>query len=409
MNQIHRRELIRWALAAPLSSVPALKAQSLPAGKPPRIKITNIESFNLRPGGGAPGGRGRGDGGFQVTRVHTDAAITGTAFLSTPSNVLEGWVKPTLVGEDLFAIDRHLSRLQMQRGESGVQSWSGVEHALWDAVGRACNQPVAKLFGGYRDRLRVYRTVTWNGKQDQSDVSFDTIVQYAQQLRDAGYTGMKIRAWRPKPMDNVDEARHVKKAMGPDFALMYDRTAVRPGWVWDYATALQVARGLEQAGAYWLEEPFDGYDLQGPARLAANVSIPITGGELGQSMFQFLGYLTNKTYDIVQPDSRICGGLWVARKISVLAEAFGVRCIQHGTGGPALAGYIQASCAMPNGEFQEMIGGPQLPETQWAGAESLMSSGSVFKVEKGNVLLPEYPGLGLDVNEEALKAHRVPA
>ena len=93
-----------------------------------------------------------------VTRVYTDAGVTGTSFLGCPRDVLERWVKPTLVGEDVFAIDRHLKRLQMERGESGVQTWSGVEHALWDAVGRACNQPVAKLLGGFRDRLRVYRT-----------------------------------------------------------------------------------------------------------------------------------------------------------------------------------------------------------------------------------------------------------
>ena len=201
---------------------------------------------------------------YQVTRVHTDAGVTGTSFLGCPPALLQRWVKPTLVGDDLFAVDRHLKRLQMQRGESGVQAWSGVEHAMWDAIGRACNRPVANLLGGYRDRLRVYRTCVFPGKQDQSDVAYETQAQFAVRLKNAGYTAMKIRAWRPRPMDDVEACRVIKKAVGPDFALMYDRTAVRPGWVWDYRTALEVARGLEREGAYWLEEPFDGYDLQGP-------------------------------------------------------------------------------------------------------------------------------------------------
>jgi D-galactarolactone cycloisomerase len=341
--------------------------------------------------------------------VYTDAGVTGTSFLGCPRDVLERWVKPTLVGEDVFAIDRHLKRLQMERGESGVQTWSGVEHALWDAVGRACNQPVAKLLGGFRDRLRVYRTCVFPGKQDQSDVPYERQAEFAVRLKNAGYTAMKIRAWRPRPMDDVEACRVIKKAVGSDFALMYDRTAVRPGWVWDYQTAIQVARGLEREGARWLEEPFDGYDLQGPARLAAEVEIPITGGELGHSIYQFLGYLTNKTYDIVQPDARICGGVWIARKIGVLAESFGIPCILHGTGGPALAGYIQAGCALPNCEFQEMIGGPELPEEEWAPAVKLMRTPYVFKIEKGHVLLPDHPGLGLDVNEDALKEYRVQA
>ena len=170
---------------------------------------------------------------------------------------------------------------------------------------------------------------------------------------------------------------------------MFDRTAVRPGWVWDYRTALEVARGLEKHGAYWLEEPFDGDDLEGPARLAAEVDILITGGELGKSIYEFLAFLKNKTYDIVQPDTRICGGIWIARKIGVLAEAFGVPCIQHGTSGPSLAGYIQAGCAMPNCEWQEMIGGPDLPEEQWAPALKLLRTPQVFRVEQGYLHLPE--------------------
>jgi L-alanine-DL-glutamate epimerase-like enolase superfamily enzyme len=398
-----RRDLLRSMLAMPACAVPGLAAQSVRSGAPPRIRIKAIESFSVRVAGGDGGAR------YAVTQVQTDSGITGTSFVGCPEQLLARWVRPTLVGEDLFAIDRNLKRLQMQRGESGVQAWSGVEHAMWDAIGRACNQPVAHLLGGYRDRLRVYRTTVWDGKADQSDVPYERQAQFAARLKSSGYTAMKIRAWRPNPMDDVEACRVIKKAVGPDFALMYDRTAVRPGWVWDYPTALQVARGLEREGAYWLEEPFDGYDLQGPARLAAEVDIAITGGELGHSIHQFLGYLTNRTYDIVQPDTRICGGLWIARKIGILAESFGVPCIQHGTGGPSLAAYIQAGCAMPNCEFQEMIGGPQLPEEEWAPALKLVKTPYLFPVEKGYVLLPPHPGIGLDVNEDAIQEYRVRA
>jgi L-alanine-DL-glutamate epimerase-like enolase superfamily enzyme len=402
-----RREMIRWALGAPLSSVAAMAAQSTPAGRAPRVKITDIESFSVAvtaEEGALAGGR---RGAVQVTRVHTDAGVTGTAFLGTPAPLIERWVKPTLVGEDVFAIDRHLQRLQMQRGESGVQAWSAVEHALWDAVGRLTDQPVARLLGGSRDRLRVYRTCVFPGQPDQSDVPYETQAAYAVRLQGAGYSAMKIRAWRPRPMDDVEACRVIKQAVGKNFLVMFDRTAVRPGWVWDFHTALEVARGLEREGAYWLEEPFDGYDLQGPARLAAQVDIPITGGELGHSLYQFLAYLMNRTYDIVQPDTRICGGIWVARKISVVAEAFGVPCIQHGTGGAALAAYIQAGCAMPNCEFQEMIGGPDLPEEQWAPVAKLLDTPYVFRIERGHVLLPEHPGIGLAVNEDAIQEHRI--
>ncbi len=404
-----RRELLRDMGAAALGAAalpPFLQAQR--RNRTSSVRITKVETFRIR----IPTDDGAEPDPFriysdQVNRVHTDSGIVGTSFVRGDANLIERWAKPTLEGEDLFAVDRHIERLQMQRGESGVQGWSGVEHAIWDAIGQAANLPVAKLLGGYRNRLRVYRTCVFPGKQDQSDVPYEVQAEYALKLKNAGYTAMKVRAWRPQPMDDVEMLAVARKAVGDDFEIMFDRTAVRPGWVWDYPTALEVARGMEQYNARWLEEPFDGDDLEGPARLAAEVDIPITGGELGKNPRQFLAFLKNRTYDIVQPDTRICGGILNARKISILAEAFHVPCIQHGTGGLSLAGYIQAGCAMPNCEYQEMIGDPNLPEEQWAPALKILKTPHVFEIEDGYVKLSELPGLGLDVDHEAVEAYRV--
>jgi L-alanine-DL-glutamate epimerase-like enolase superfamily enzyme len=402
---MNRRAFFRSAVSALAMACEPLRAAAAEAR---RVRITGVESFSVRvPAGGSRDPEQIYD--YAVTRVRTDAGITGTSFVGCPRDVLERWVKPTLVGDDLFAVDRHLHRLQMERGESGVQTWSGVEHAMWDAIGRIANRPVAKLLGGTRDRLRVYRTCVFPGKPDQSDVAYSTQARFAARLKQAGFKAMKVRAWRPRPMDDVDMVGEVRAAAGPEFFIMLDRTAVRPGWVWDYPTALQVCRGLEKYRAYWLEEPFDGHDIYGPARLAEEVDILITGGELGKSTYEFLEFLVNKTYDVVQPDARICGGIWVARKISVLAEAFGVPCIQHGTASLSLAGYIQAACAMRNCEWQEIIGGPVLPQEQWAPARKLVKTPDVFRVEDGYIYLPELPGLGLDVNEQAIEEYRVRA
>jgi L-alanine-DL-glutamate epimerase-like enolase superfamily enzyme len=402
---MNRRAFFRSAAAAMAAACQPLRTLAAEAR---RVRITGVESFSVRvPVVGSRDPEQIYD--YAVTRVRTDAGITGTSFIGCPREVLERWVKPTLVGDDLFAVDRHLNRLQMERGESGVQIWSGVEHAMWDAIGRIANRPVANLLGGARNRLRVYRTCVFPGKPDQSDVSYSAQARFAVRLKQAGYRAMKVRAWRPRPMDDVDMVGEVRAAAGPEFFIMLDRTAVRPGWVWDYPTALQVCRGLEKHRAYWLEEPFDGHDIYGPARLAEEVDILITGGELGKSTYEFLEFLVNRTYDVVQPDTRICGGIWLARKISVLAEAFGVPCIQHGTASLSLAGYIQAGCAMRNCEWQEIIGGPVLPQEQWAPARKLVRTPDVFRVEDGYIYLPELPGLGLDLNEEAIEEYRVRA
>jgi L-alanine-DL-glutamate epimerase-like enolase superfamily enzyme len=151
--------------------------------------------------------------------------------------------------------------------------------------------------------------------------------------------------------------------------------------VWDYRTARDVCLGLQKHNAYWLEEPFDGNDLESPARLAAEIDMYITGGELGKTVFHFNNFLKNKTYDIIQPDTRICGGIWIAKKISVLAESYGVPCIQHGNASLGLAGYIQP-------------------------AVKLLKTPQPWKIENGHILLPDLPGLGLDLNEDAIREYR---
>lgn len=372
-----------------------------PGPGPSQVRITGLETFAVR----VPWEDGSRN--YVVARVETDAGVTGTAFTRAviDPQLMNGWLKPNLLGRDLFAVDYNLKRLEARRGDWGGSRWSCLEHAMWDAIGRLANRPVAQLLGGYRDRLRVYRTTVW---RDQDSVPYDKRAGFAAQLKKAGYTGIKVQVREPTIQDNIDLVGAIRQAAGPDFSIMVDRTAVRLGPVWDYQTALKVARGLERHGALWIEEPFDGYDLEGPARLAAEVDILITGGELGKTLFEFLEFLSHRTYDIIQPDTRICGGIWAARKIAVLAEAFHVPCIQHGTWGPELAGYIQAGCAMPDCEWQEVgPGGPILPQEEWAPATKLLRTPHVFRVEGGFVLLPDYPGIGLDVNEDALKEYRL--
>ena len=414
---LSRRDLLRASAAtATIACAEPLRAL---AAETRRVRITNVESFRVKIPHEGEGSENKVYD-YGVSRVHTDAGVTGTSFVPCPAEFLERWVKPMLIGENLFAVDRLMAHLQMARGESGVQIWSGVEHAMWDAMGKIADRPVAKLLGGSREKLRVYRTTVWPWtaghktvgpvvESDESDIPYETQAKFAGKLKEAGFHGIKVRAWRPHPMDDVDMVGVMRAAVGPDFKIMLDRTAVRPGWVWDYPTALEVCRGLEKHDAYWLEEPFDGHDIYGPARLAAEVDILITGGELARSTYEFVEFLVNKTYDVLQPDTRICGGIWMARKISILAQAFGVPCIQHGTGSLSLAGYVQAGCAMTNCEWQEIIGGPNLPQEQWEPAKKLVRSADVFEIKDGYIYLPDLPGLGLDLNEDAIQEYRVHA
>lgn len=355
-----------------------------------------------------------------VARVDTDAGVRGYAFADyltarmlpnarswefdfefPPPDYTHRIIRPALVGKDLFAIQDHL--------RAGLLEWGGVEHALWDAIGKVAGQPVYRLLGGSKTSIPVYLTYVWPGKDDQSDVPYRLQAEMAVRIQKAGFKAMKIRAWRPRPLDDVAACEEIRGAVGPDFAIMFDRTAHIAGQVWDYNTALLVARGLEKHQAYWLEEPLARTDFFSPARLARDVVIPITGGESYQGLEPFRECLVHSTYDIVQPDGIIAGGIFTVRKIAALAEGFRTRVVMHGTMGLSLAGWLQANAAIGGG-WQELaiMHPPFLPEEQWRPGLKILNTTELFSFRNGEIQVPQRPGLGLDINEEAVKEFRVP-
>lgn len=395
MPDLSRRQLLGLGTA-----FPALR--SLDAAVKP-VRIRDVDIFAIR----IPITRAESEAGlynsYGVVKVVTDAGVTGYSFAGPPSRELPV-VKQLLAGKDLFAVDRHL--------REGLGRFGGVEHAVWDAIGKIAGQPVYRLLGGASDRVRAYITCVWKGNADQSQVPYRDQVEQALRVRKAGFHGMKIRAWRPDPMGDVEVAREIMAATGKGFHLMFDRTAHAPvdmagQKIWDFETGLKVARGLQAAGAYWLEEPFARDDYETPARLAAAVDLLITGGEGYTSLEPFRQCLLRRTYDVVQPDGRNAGGIFMCRKTAMLAESFHVPCILHGTMSLMLAGWLQATLAI-GCPWQEvaLVTPPLLPAEQWEPALKVLRGKTLFDVRDGYLLAPPYPGLGLDIDEDEIgRAH----
>ena len=178
-----------------------------------------------------------------VVKVATDAGVTGYSFYAAfrPETLPE--IRQVLVGKDLFAIEQHL--------DQGLGRWAGVEHAIWDAIGKIAHQPVYKLLGGTKNSIKPYLTCVW--RQPLTEVPYREQAEAALKYKNAGFKGMKVQAWRPNPTDDADACREMRAAVGPDFALMFDRTAHLPQAigqkVWDYETGLKVARALENLSA----------------------------------------------------------------------------------------------------------------------------------------------------------------
>lgn len=380
------------ALAEPLRLAAA-------AAKP--VRITNVHIFPIE----IPVSREELEMGkyarYTFYEVETDAGVRGCCFdRGSEYRLLDTVIRPALVGKDLFAIEEHL--------KVGIDQWGGVEQAIWDAIGKIAGQPVYRLLGGSKSRLKVYVTCVWKGKADQSHVPYKEQADMALKIRNAGFRGMKIRAWRPNPTDDADACGEIRAAAGAEFSIMVDRTADLNG-LWSYPTALQVARALEKHNVSFLEEPFARDDFQSPARLAREVDIAITGGERFHGLDAYREALVQQAFDVIQPDVVLCGGLFMVRKIAALAEAFHKPVVLHGSMGLRLAGWLQASAAI-GAEWQELalITPPLMPEEQWSPALKVLNGNTLFTIRDGYIEMPRGPGLGLDVNRDAVAEFRIP-
>lgn len=331
-----------------------------------------------------------------ITRIRTDAGITGYGFTACDAAA----VSDLLVSRDPLLIERHV--------QDGLGDWYGAENALWDIAGKVAGLPLHRLLGACRTEVPLYLTCVWPGAADQTDFTprqqAEDIARYAA----AGYRAVKIRSWRPDPLEDVEVIRLVRQLVGgrDRLEVMVDRTGQYSGSTWDYDTALRVARALEEVDATWLEEPFQRGDVELHARLRRETCIAVTGGE-HQSLDVYWPYLKGEAFDIVQPH---CANVYLhLKKIASLAELAGVECIFHGSHGLDLAGSLQLAATIPSCRIHEVVytTPPALPHEAWAPLGALVKGGRLYDVRHGSVHLSDAPGLGVEVDEEAVDRFRV--
>jgi L-alanine-DL-glutamate epimerase-like enolase superfamily enzyme len=368
------------------------------------MRITDIRSYTVRLPV-SPEERVAGViGEVAITEVTTDEGVTGRGFGGLDPIFVERLIKPTLVGEDPFDVERLLGQ--------GLLFWPPVEVALWDVMGRATGRPAHQLLGGGRPRQPIYLTCVWPGRMGQRGVTPERQAEMAVAYHRHGYRAIKLQMWRDDPEADLEVVRLIREAVGGREALeiMVDRTGPFSGQLWTFETALRAARRLEALDATWLEEPLSRGDTRQSAELAAAVDLPITGGEADRGLWPFKDYLVHRSYDIIQPDVLGCGGIWTARKIGALAEAFGAPCILHGSHGFNLYPWLHAAAAIPSCRLLEVVYvvPPITPPEQWAPLARLLTSGEFLHLEEGALTVPTGPGLGVAWDEDALRELRAP-
>jgi L-alanine-DL-glutamate epimerase-like enolase superfamily enzyme len=325
--------------------------------------------------------------GCILVSVRTDAGIVGENLLFTLNNrrikVLRQMVDELadlIIGQDAGHIAKFWSRAWKDinfLGHKGVTvaGISAIDGALWDAQGKATGLPIYRLLGGAQDRVPAYHSGgLWLSR------SVPELVAEAESFASQGFKAMKMRLGLGRAEDLV-RVRAVRQAIGPGIRLMADSNQGL-----NESEAIRLGRGLEEFDLTWFEEPLPAWDLEGLARVAAELDTPIASGETEYTRYGFRRMLELRSADILMPDLQRVGGVSEFQRVAHMAEAHDVPVSSHLF--PETS--IQMLGALSNAIFLEYM-----PWFQRLYREDL-------EFADGDALVPERPGWGFTFDEAAI-------
>jgi D-galactarolactone cycloisomerase len=307
---------------------------------------------------------------------------------------------PTLVGRDPLETEKlwielyNLLRDQGQRGLT-MTALSGIDIALWDVKGKHFGAPVSTLLGG-RFREHVHAYATGGFRVESGDRAAEMAAETSAYVRE-GFHAVKIKIGFGVEEDlHVIEA--VREAIGAETRLMID---ANHGY--DVLEAIELGRRAARHGIDWLEEPVLPEQVGAYRTVRAGQPLPVAGGETWHGRYAMREPLETRAVDIIQPDICGSGGFSEMRRIADMAAMHGVRLVPHVWGtGVALAAGLQFMAALPPNPPRR---DPVEPILEFDRTHNPFRQAVLTKPiehQAGIVAIPNGPGLGIDINREAL-------
>lgn len=351
------------------------------------------------------GGGHRRQGG--LVEVETDSGVRGIGeAFGNPLVTREYFrmVEPMFVGQSVFDFDHVEARVRNAMYHLGVGNQltaclAAINVALFDAVARGFGVRVCDLIGGCgTTRIPAYASTGF--------FSRDPDRQLEHMLAEAAghpYAGAKIKIGRGIK-DDVARVTLARRMLGPDKLLMVDINGAYTADV-----ALECARAIAPHDIHWIEEPLPPGDLRGYAELRARSPIAIAAGEAHHTARDFRALIDGRCIDIVQPSIPGTGGLAEAKRIAALAHAQNLRVAPHVWGGAVgLATACHFIAALPATPHTDHPPYPLMLEYDMSDNElRTRLLRTPLRLEAGHVLLPDGPGLGIELDRDAVERYRV--
>ena len=360
------------------------------------MKITDLKMYHIKPR-------------WLFLKIETDAGICGWG-----EPVVEGRARTVetaineyrniLIGANPLQIE-HLWQLMYRGtyyrgGPVFMSAISGIEQALWDIKGKYYNMPVYELLGGaVRNKVRMYGHL--KPTAHAGDFPVESMLEITDKRLEEGFDVVKYSIIPPiRPIDNMEMVDKVVER----FAAIRERVGKSVDIAIDFhgrvnpTMSIRLLKELEPYYPLFVEEPTWPENPEEMLRIARSTTIPIATGERLFTRWGFRDVIEKQAVSVVQPDISHCGGILEGRKIAAMAEVYHMQLAPHNPLGPiSLAACLNLDACTPNVLAQEHPGTPDHADL----GEGILKN--PFKIENGYIRIPEGPGLGIEVDEEAIQ------
>jgi D-galactarolactone cycloisomerase len=299
-----------------------------------------------------------------------------------------------LVGRDPFERDRLTAR--MRSWFASPFAISAFSIALDDLVARRLGVPIHVLYGGPWRTTVVPYAASYGSVPGRE---LESWVEEAEALHGRGFTAMKLRLGVEPAEAEADNVAELRTMISDELDLLGDGNGG-----FNPTTARAMGQVLGELGFIWFEEPLPMEGHVGYPELAADLDIPLAGGELLQTRPDTLRFLQRRSVDIVQPDPVICGGIGEVLFTAALARLHGVLCVPHTSGGQiGVAAALQALAAMPDQTLSDRNTTLYLeyPALRHEAQATIVPAG--LEPVDGVIAVPDGPGLGIEIDGAALE------
>ena len=289
-----------------------------------------------------------------------------------------------IMGRDarsVTAIGDELRFLLAHAGNTGLAQYAlaAVETALWDIKARAANLPLFRLLGGEKQEIPVYANhLLWRNWTP------DELAEDSRKLIESGFRAIKMNAGRRPIAEDIARMQTVRDAVGPDIALHVDAN-----WSWEFAEALRFVREAEALNLAWIEDPLSSDSPRELALLSTMSTTTVAAGELMTSPAGVLAFLQAGATTHLQLDLQYMGGIGGWMRGAAVADAFGVKVASHL--------FHEVSAHMASASRNASI----VEYMSWCD----VLYAEPMRIRDGMIVIPDAPGLGLELDEAALRGH----